>query len=293
MKVCLACAARFESDGWTCPECGAEPARNGFLRFIADETLDTFPDESFDHLPEQEERSFWFSSRNRLIEWALRTYFPQARSFFELGCGTGVVLAALHAERPELRLAGGEPFAGGLEIARARLPDVPLYQLDGRRLPFDEEFDVVGAFDVLEHVDEDEQVLAQMHQAARPGGGILVSVPQHPWLWSAVDDYSLHRRRYTSAQLVERVEAAGFEVTRKTSFVSLLLPAVAFSRWRRRGQDPADVDPSQEFRLPDAVERAFGAAMTAERSLIRRGVSFPVGSSLLLAARRPTLAGGE
>ena len=286
MKVCLTCAARFDSDGWTCPECGSEPARNGFLRFVADETLDTFPDESFDRLPEHEERSFWFRGRNRLIEGALRTYFPRAESFFELGCGTGVVLAALHAERPELRLAGGEPFAAGLEVARARLPDVPLYQLDGRQLPFAEEFDVVGAFDVLEHVDEDEEVLAQMHQAVRPGGGILVSVPQHPWLWSAVDDYSLHRRRYTAKQLVARVEDAGFHVVRKTSFVSLLLPAVAFSRWRGRGQDPADCDPTQEFRLPGTVERAFGAAMTAERSLIRTGVSFPAGSSLLLAAHR-------
>jgi hypothetical protein len=135
-------------------------------------------------------------------------------------------------------------------------------------------------------VDEDDEVLAQMHQAVRPGGGILVSVPQHPWLWSAVDEYSLHRRRYTAAQLVERVEGAGFEVARKTSFVSLLLPAVAFSRWRGRGQDASEVDPTGEFQLPGAVERAFGAAMTAERSLIRSGVSFPAGSSLLLAAHR-------
>lgn len=286
MKVCVACSARFEGADWTCPECGYAPARNGFLRFVDDATLDTFPDESFDHLPEQEERSFWFSGRNRLIDWALRRYFPEAGSFFELGCGTGVVLAALHATRPELELAGGEPFAAGLEVARRRLPDVPLYQLDGRRLPFAEEFDVVGAFDVLEHVDEDEEVLAQMHQATRPGGGILVSVPQHPWLWSAVDDYSMHRRRYTSQQLVERVERAGFRVLRRTSFVTLLLPAVAFSRWRGRDQDPAECDPTQEFRLPAAVERTFGAAMTAERGLIKAGVSLPAGSSLLLAAKR-------
>ena len=284
MKVCLACAARFESDGWTCPECGSEPARSGFLRFIDDEALDTFPDESFDHLPAQEERSFWFRGRNRLIDWALRRYFPEARSFFELGCGTGVVLAALRGSRPELALAGGEPFAAGLEVARSRLPDVPLYQLDGRRLPFEREFDVVGAFDVLEHVDEDETVLAQMRQAVRPGGGILVSVPQHPWLWSAVDEFSLHRRRYTARQLVERVERAGFRIARKTSFVSVLLPAVALSRWRERGKE--SYDPNTEYALPDAVERAFGSAMTAERKLIQAGVSFPAGSSLLVVARR-------
>jgi SAM-dependent methyltransferase len=283
LKVCLACAARFESEGWTCPKCGAEPARNGFLRFVDDGTLDTFPDESFDHLPEQEERSFWFRGRNRLIDWALRRYFPDARTFFELGCGTGVVLAALRASRPELALAGGEPFAAGLAVARGRLPDVPLYQLDGRRLPFEQEFDVVGAFDVLEHVDEDEEVLAQMHQAVRPGGGILVSVPQHPWLWSAVDEFSLHRRRYTARQLVDRVERAGFRVVRKTSFVSLLLPAVAVSRWRERGKE--SYDPNTEYGLPDAVDRVFGATLTAERGLIRAGVSLPAGSSLLVVAR--------
>jgi SAM-dependent methyltransferase len=286
VKVCLACEARFDSAGWTCPECGRAPAQNGFLRFTAGEAeaLDGFPDTSFDHLPEQEQRSFWFRGRNRLIDWALRKYFPEASSFFELGCGTGVVLAALRARGPELTFAGGEPSAAGLEIARSRLPDVPLYQLDGRRLPFEEEFDVVGAFDVLEHIDEDGAVLAQMHQAVKPGGGILLSVPQHPWLWSPVDDYSLHRRRYTARELVERLEVAGFQVVRKTSFVSLLLPAVAFSRWRGRGRKTCD--PMEEHRLPRVVERLFGAAMSAERRLIALGVSFPAGSSLLLAARR-------
>jgi SAM-dependent methyltransferase len=283
VKVCFACAARFESDGWRCPECGHTPASNGFLRFISEELLAGFPAESFDHLPEQEERSFWFRSRNLLIEWALRRYFPAARSFFELGCGTGIVLQALRRDLPELALAGGEPFAAGLEVARTRVPDVPLYQLDGRRLPFEEEFDVAGAFDVLEHIEEDEAVLRQLHQAVKPGGGLLVTVPQHRWLWSTVDDYSHHHRRYTDRELVQRVEAAGFQVLRTTSFMSLLLPAVAFSRWRGRGRETCD--PMEEYRLPGAVERAFGAALTAERGLIRLGVSFPAGSSLLLVAR--------
>jgi len=287
VKVCVACEARFESEGWRCPECGSSPSFDGFLRFSASETTaaDAFPEGSFAHLPGQEETSFWFRGRNELIGWALRTYFPNARSFFELGCGTGVVLAALSARRPDVSFAGGEPFAAGLEVARARVPEVPLFQLDGRRLPFDEEFDVVGAFDVLEHVVEDEAVLAQMFQATKPGGGILVSVPQHPWLWSAVDEFSRHRRRYTAGELADKVESAGFRVLRKTSFVSLLLPVLALSRLRDRRKTA--YDPSTEYGLPDAVDRFFGAAMSAERRLIGAGLSFPVGSSLLLAARRP------
>jgi SAM-dependent methyltransferase len=285
VKVCLACEARFDSDDWRCPACGHSPRRDPYLRFTEDEGPgDVFPEDSFAHLPGQEQRSFWFRGRNELIDWALRAYFPDATSFFELGCGTGVVLAALRSVRPELSLAGGEPFAAGLEVAGSRVPDVPLFQVDGRRLPFEEEFDVVGAFDVLEHVDEDQVVLAQMHQASRPGGGILVSVPQHRWLWSAVDEFSRHRRRYTAQELIERVENAGFRIVRRTSFVSLLLPAVALSRWRDRKKTV--YDPSSEYRLPRSVDRLFGVAMTFERRLIARGASFPAGSSLLVAARR-------
>jgi SAM-dependent methyltransferase len=265
MKVCLACEARFESDGWVCPECGASPPGDGFLRFslTAGSAADAFPEQSFAHLPKQEEASFWFRSRNELIGWALRTYFPHARSFFELGCGTGVVLAELSARWPDVSFAGGEPFAAGLEIARARVSEVPLYQLDGRRLPFDEEFDVVGAFDVLEHVDEDDTVLAQMFQATKPGGGILVTVPQHPWLWSAVDEFSRHRRRYSSRGLVDKVELAGFQLLGKTSFVSLLLPVLALSRLRDRGR--TSYDPSTEYRLPGSVDRLLGAARSCSR----------------------------
>jgi SAM-dependent methyltransferase len=286
VKVCLACEARFESNDWVCPQCAESPTSDGFLRFstATAEGAEAFPEGSFAYLSEQEEKSFWFRSRNELIGWALQKYFPHARSFFELGCGTGVVLAALRARRPEMSLCGGELFAAGLRAAQARAPGVPLYQLDGRRLPFEEEFDVVGAFDVLEHVDEDDVVLTQMHQAVRPGGGILLSVPQHPSLWSAADEFSRHRRRYTAEQLVGMVESAGFHVVRRTSFVSLLLPALALSRLRDRGK--VDYDPWTEYRLPRAIEWILGNVMSAERRLIGLGLSFPIGSSLLLAAAR-------
>jgi SAM-dependent methyltransferase len=285
VKVCLACAARFDRPGWRCPECGAEPAENGYVDFLGDDGVgDSFPEASFEQLAEQEQRSFWFRSRNDLIDWALRTYFPDARSFFELGCGTGIVLSSLHRRRPELAVAGGEPFAAGVRIARQRMPDVPLYRVDGRRLPFEEEFDVVGAFDVLEHVDEDDHTLAQLFQATRPGGGLLVSVPQHPWLWSAVDEFSRHRRRYRAGELATKVRAAGYRVVRTTSFVSLLLPVVALSRLRDRRK--VDYDPATEYRLPRALERVFAGTMSVERKLISAGVSLPAGSSLLMVARR-------
>ena len=60
---------------------------------------------------------------------------------------------------------------------------------------------MIGAFDVLEHIADDELVLSQMHQAVRKGGGIILTVPQHSFLWSEIDEYSRHVRRYSVSEL--------------------------------------------------------------------------------------------
>jgi SAM-dependent methyltransferase len=244
-----------------------------------------FDEQSFEHLPEAEEKSFWFRSRNSLIVWALRRYFPQAQSMLEVGCGTGFVLAGVRDAFPQMRLVGGELFQAGLAVAARRVPDAELLELDARNLPFQAEFDVVGAFDVLEHIDDDERALGQMHAALRPGGGLLVTVPQHPRLWSAVDDYSQHVRRYTRRELLAKVRGAGFEVVHWTSFVSFLLPVLAASRLRFRG-DKA-FDPLSEYRSPPFVDSALGWVLAAERALIKSGLPLPAGGSLLAVARRP------
>ena len=108
-----------------------------------------------------------------------------------------------------MRLVGSEIFAGGLAIAKARLPKAELYQMDAQRILFECEFDVVGAFDVLEHLVEDENTLAQMFDATRPGGGLLVTVPQHRYLWSASDQFAMHQRRYNREELRKKVESVG------------------------------------------------------------------------------------
>jgi SAM-dependent methyltransferase len=239
----------------------------------------------FERLARAEPESFWFRARNRLIVSTLRRFFPDARSLLEVGCGTGFVLAALREAFPELRLVGSELFPEGLEIARRRLPDVELVELDATRMPFEREFDVVGAFDVLEHVEDDAAALAGIHRAARPGGGAILLVPQHPRLWSAADTFAHHRRRYTRQGLAAKVRAAGFDVVAASSFVTALLPAMVGSRvlhrLARRPYDPIDeLDPG-------ALNGVFERILDAERRAIERGVSLPAGGSLLLVARRP------
>lgn len=290
MKRCLVCGACFEDENWKCSECGHFPKwRDGIYCFVDPATAAEagFNPEYFVRLAGLEEGNFWFRMRNRLIQWALRAYFPQARNFFEIGCGTGFVLSGLRQTFPQLRLAASEIFRDGLTFAQRRVPEAQLYQMDARQIPFAEEFDVIGAFDVLEHIAEDEIVLAEMFRAVRPGGGLLITVPQHRFLWSASDTHSMHQRRYQRADLRGKVLRAGFRIARITSFVSLLLPLMLLSRMKRSRSQNFDL--WREFKISPRLNTTLGRVLALEHKLIAAGISFPLGGSLLLVARKPAI----
>jgi SAM-dependent methyltransferase len=286
MKRCLACEARFQGDDWTCPKCGFRPTlHEEICQFAGDAPDAGFKAEHFPRLAAIEQAHFWFRVRNKLIQWALGNYFPDAKSFFEVGCGTGFVLAGIRERFPGVRLVGSDIFSDGLAFAKARLPNVDLHQMDARSIPFQNEFDVVGAFDVLEHLVEDHTALTQMFNAATPGGGLLVTVPQQRYLWSASDEHAMHQRRYSRAELRRKVESAGFQIERITSFNSLLFPLMVWSRMRQKRNQ--DLQGWRELEISPSLNKILESILKVERLLIEKGVSFPVGGSLLLIGRRP------
>lgn len=261
--------------------------RDGFPSFAPElaESNDGFDASHFEDLQSLDARNFWFRSRNQLVQWAFGQWFRGAVSFLEIGCGTGFVLSGLRERFPALGLAGSEIFTRGLGFAEKRLPGVPLFQMDARKLPFDLEFYVICLFDVLEHIEEDERVIAEVFHATRPGGGLMLTVPQHRFLWSTVDEHACHKRRYTRRELVRKVRGAGFEVLHVTSFVSLLLPLLILSRWKRN-RPGTTFDLLAEYRIGPVANAILEKVLGLERSFIRWGVSFPLGGSLLLVARR-------
>lgn len=288
MKLCITCEKTFEAANWQCPHCAHQPdVIDGHIAFapeLANES-EGFEADYFARLADQEAGNFWFRARNRLLIWALKQYFPNAKNLLEIGCGTGFVLSGFKQAFPNLVLSGSEVFSDGLGFAAARLPQVELFQMDARHIPFRDEFDVIGAFDVLEHIKQDEEVLAQMYQATRKGGGILITVPHHRFLWSPVDEFARHVRRYETRELHEKVVRAGFSLVRSTSFVSLLLPLLVASRFKQR-MTGEEVDPSAEYNISRLLNQTLEKILDAERTVIRTGLSFPAGGSLLLVARR-------
>lgn len=291
MKRCLTCAGAFSREETSCPDCGWRPELiNQFPAYAPEFAQENsgFKAEYFSRLAELEAGNFWFRGRNRLILWALEKYCgQQLGSFLEIGCGTGFVLSGIAQQYPQAKLSGSEIFSAGLGFAAQRAPTVDFMQMDARKLPFVDEFDAIGAFDVLEHIAEDEQVLRMMHQALKPGGILLLTVPQHAWLWSPTDDYACHVRRYAASELHQKVTTAGFLIERSTSFVSALLPAMLASRLMQKFSTRRIEDnPTGELELSPWLNATLERVLNAEVSLIRRGVDLPLGGSRLLVARK-------
>jgi SAM-dependent methyltransferase len=288
MIRCPQCRHGYARTVPACPACGHAPARRDQIALWSPEwgaNGEGFRPEYFARLFNDEAGSFWFRSRNALIIWALERYFPRFARLLEVGCGTGYVLSGLAERFPSAALTGSDAFPEGLRFAAQRVPRAEFLQMDARRTPFEDEFDVVAAFDVLEHIEDDAAVLASLFRSVKPGGGLLITVPQHRWLWSPLDDYSCHVRRYDAAGLHAKVRAAGFEIVRSTSTVTLLLPAMLLSRLRMRSA--AALDAGAEYRIAPVLNRALERMLGLERWAIRLGLDLPVGGSRLVVARKP------
>lgn len=289
-KRCHHCGYAIKLEDWICVRCKYEPeVIDGFRAFAPDLIVSDscYAQELIDELAQLEARNFWFKSRNHLITDAVRRYFPQLGSFLEVGCGTGFVLSGLAQAFPSVDLVGCDALITALRYARRRLRTSDLYQMDARSLPFVSSFDVIGCFDVIEHIEEDTQVLSEMYRALKPGGGLIVTVPQQMLFWSKCDDLVKHVRRYEFGELERKVQEAGFKVLITTGFVSLLLPAFIASRvWQKISPFPHDL--ISELRMQGLGGGVCEWILAIERALISHGFSFPVGGSLLLVAIKPS-----
>jgi SAM-dependent methyltransferase len=232
-----------------------------------------------------EQTHWWFVGRRAVVAGVLDRWLAPTtsrRRIIDAGSGTGGMLPLLSAYG-DVRGIESEPIA--VEWSRANYPDHPVTVGDlPDDLPSDVEVDLITAFDVIEHLDDDVHVLRAMRGRLRPDGALVVTVPALPWLWSNHDDRNGHRRRYTMKSLRGALEAGGYCIDHISSFNTVLLPAVAAVRATQRFRRSVD-DASSDFTMPNRlVNRVLTMVFSLERRWVAR-LRIPLGVSIIAVAR--------
>jgi SAM-dependent methyltransferase len=276
-----------------CPRCGATyPLLRGVLHLVEGRSgAPGFDPHYFSTLGSVEERHFWFAARRRVILGAMRKSIPDLskRALFDIGCGSGGLLAYL--EKNGVPLAGAcDAYLESLEMVREKVA-APLVLVDeGRLPPLGPGQSLLGLFDVLEHLDDDEATLRFLGSVLEPGGALVITVPAHPFLFDEMDVLAHHRRRYRRAELRAKLERAGFEVRALFHFMAPLVPLLvlgrALGRLSGRGKAKAASRRAVELSVVPALNELLGAVLAVERCGLLRGWAWPFGSSLLAVARR-------
>ena len=243
-----------------------------------------FPDNAFEILYQSEERHFWFKVRNKIIGNMVSKYsFPQAR-ILEVGCGTGYVSWYLKELGYDIECA--DIFQDALLFCKKRNAGNAYHQYNLLDQKFIEEFDGICAFDVIEHINDDNAALKNIHDALKPGGIVFITVPANECLWSAMDIYAEHKRRYSLSELREKVEGNGFKVIKLTYFMTFLYPIIYILRKLSVGnmnEEQIKKEVIKELHPNTILNAIFFYIFSLEVPLIRL-FNFPFGSSLLCVA---------
>lgn len=238
----------------------------------------------FEKHEQLEAEHWWFEGRRRCIAGVLDTHLHPAssRTLLDVGCGTGGMFPLL---RRYGTVKGAEFSSDARERARRRFPELDAQPC---RLP-DElpegRYDVVTAFDVIEHLDDPVASVKTLASRLAPAGQLVVTVPAFQLLWSAHDVALHHRRRYSRGLLLEHLQAAGLRVTYDSFFNTALFPVVAAARLLERVRGPAKSSDTDLKPAPRLVNLALTHLFGGEAHVLTRA-RLPVGVSLIAVAER-------
>ena len=224
---------------------------------------------------------WWYVARTDLLHAALSTFAQGRTTVLDIGSADGPSASWLH---------DGTRHLASLDIDARGLSANGVCG-SALSLPFaDASFDMVSAFDVIEHCDPEAEALGEVARVLQPGGTFLMAVPAYQWAWTDFDVANGHFRRYTKRRAVAAVEAAGFRVERSTYAFTSVFPGFVAERVARRLRDrqhrhsrPADVVDVPQ--VPRALHHVLMTLTKIDHAVLQRA-DLPFGSSVFLAATK-------
>jgi SAM-dependent methyltransferase len=220
---------------------------------------------------------WWYRARTQLLEVALGEHLGSPKRLLDVGSADG----------PSVEWMRGGHTRYTIDVDPRGLKAGEGVCASALALPFaDRTFDVVGAFDVLEHCQPEGTAVDELARVLRPGGRLLMSVPAYSWAWTDHDVQAGHYRRYTRPRLVEAIERGGLVVERATYGFSAVFPFFAVERVVRRLRSRAPADDKKLPTVSPVMDRVL-MGLTSVETKVLRSHDLPFGSSVFLAAAKP------
>jgi SAM-dependent methyltransferase len=238
---------------------------------------------TYDRMRSLQDQHWWFRGRRDILSSLIGDLaLPHPAEVLEAGCGPGGNLTML---RRFGRVTGLEPDEASRDYASQRMGVRVEGGLLPDGLPFEpESFDLVCAFDVIEHVDDDAGSVAALGKLLRVGGYLATTVPGQPWMWSQHDALHHHKRRYRLADYRRLFDAAGLTTLKASYFNTLLFPPIAAIRLAKLAARSKTAD--DDSLPPEPINNLLAGLFGAERHWLKHA-PLPTGVSIVLIAQRP------
>lgn len=231
------------------------------------------------------ERShWWFKVREQIIKQKIydKICLPEGSRILNVGCGTGrssqmlQTFGEVHSIEYDSECYEFVKSRIGIEIIQGSATDLPYP---------DGSFELVCAFDVIEHIKEDEKAVNEMARVCKNDGFIFITVPALKILWGSHDEINRHERRYRLGQIRNLFKDMNGKLTFGSYFNSILfIPILLFRLFRKLVPDrwinaKTDSDLQIDI-LPTFLNNIFYNIFLFEKSILRR-IKLPVGVSII------------
>lgn len=231
-----------------------------------------------------EKNHFWFKGRRDYILKILEKT-PKGSRILDIGCSSGLLLNELATNGFNIdNLYGIDISEKAVENCKKNGID-NAYVMDAQNIELPKKFDIIIASDCLEHLKEDDKALSDWHQLLNDNGILLVFVPAFMLLWSNHDVVNMHFRRYTQKQLIKKLGAIGFVIT-KSSYWNffLFIPALVI-RLLKRVIPKKSTSTSGDLVKTPLLNSLFYQLIKLENKLLA-SINFPFGVSAFCIAKK-------
>ena len=235
-----------------------------------------------------ERKNWWFTVRRKILSERIDHILqhPEGISSLNVGAATGTTSDMLTAFGKVMSVEYDEDCCKFTESFLS----TPIIQGSITELPFDNEsFDLVCAFDVIEHVADDQKAVEELYRVCKTGGYIALTVPAYQFLWGPHDVVNQHFRRYTMKVLTALLATHSGTIVYKTYYNSILFIPIAIFRlltrlaniFRKKKEIPASSD-HEVFGTDGFFNSILASLFSIDYYLLKLGIRFPAGVSVIL-----------